>query len=294
MRYETINPCLRTAAYNAWNLNNIHKSVAYHMRFFAFRKNPAIVRIRDCEIRVSQESLLILKPGIPYDFCNASDAEPFHLYSCNFDLTQEYRNTVSFRNPVHEPHFVQEHVIDTAKSLPELDDMIVLQNCPILCQQVQHIYELYITKQPYSEEIASGIIKSVLFEALQLQNSANRMTTNSHHSAEIARAALQYIREHSSEHINEQSIAAAMGYHPYYLSRLTQRYYNITPYRYLMQCRLEHARHLLCNTDLSISDAAAACGFVTQAHFSAFIRRETGMAPNALRQSGKNGRNGVL
>ncbi|MBQ7298949.1 MAG: helix-turn-helix transcriptional regulator [Clostridia bacterium] len=294
MNYETINPCLRTAAYLAWNLKNIHKSVAYHMRFFAIRKNPAIVRIRDSETRVSQESLVILKPGIPYDFCNAADTEPFHLYSCNFDLTQEYRNTISSRNPVHEPNFVQEYVIDTAQALPELDDVIVLQNCPILCQQVQHIYELYITKQPYSEEIASGIIKSVLFEALQQQNSAKHMTAKSHHSAEIARVTLQYIREHCSEHINEQSIAAAMGYHPYYLSRLTQLYYSITPYRYLMQCRLEYAVHLLCSTDLSIGAVAEACGFSTQAHFSAFVRRETGMSPNVLRKNGWHGGTGTL
>jgi len=292
--HEAINPHLRSAAYLSWNVNNICQNIAYHMRFFAFRKNAAVLNIRDSEIPVVSDSLLILKPGIPYDFHNVAAGKQFDLYSCNFDLTQDFRSSIPFRAPAHEQDFIPDHVIDTSYVLPELGDMILLQGCPNLCQQVQHIYELHITNRPFSEEIASGIIKSVLFEAMQMQDIRGDFASVSRHGAEIARETLQYIREHCTEHISEQSVAAVLGYHPYYLSRLTRQYYNVTPYRYLMQCRLDHAVHLLCSTDLSIGAAAEACGFSTQAHFTAFIRRETGMPPNVLRKNGWHGGSSVL
>ena len=291
---DIINPYLRSAAYFSWDLNNIYRSVAYHMRFFAFRKNAAIIRVCDQEIRIAPDTLLILKPGIPYIFRNSSPTKQFDLYCCNFDLTQEFRETKPYMPPVNEPDYVSEHVINTAKDLPELEDMVVVQGCAQLCQQVQNICDLSLSNKPYTEEIASGIIKSVLFEALQFQLNQSSSSQKTQHGAEIARAVLQYIREHCTEHINDKSVAAFMGYHPYYLTRLTQQYYNITPYRYLMQCRLNYAVHLLCNTDLSISAAADACGFSTQAHFSTFIRRETGMSPNDLRKNGWHSGNGAI
>ena len=90
------------------------------MRFFAIRKNAAVLCIQDREIPIVSDSLLILKPGIPYDFHNAAVGKQFDLYSCNFDLTQEYRSSIPFRAPVHEPDFIPAHVIDTAYVLPEL------------------------------------------------------------------------------------------------------------------------------------------------------------------------------
>ena len=294
MSYDQINPYFRAAAYNSWNIENIHKSIAYHMRFFAIRNHAAIVLIRDEEIRVSADTLLILKPGIPYDFHNIQADKRLDLYSCNFDLTQEHKDTCPFILPAHEPDFHFDNIIHSSVEIPELGDIILLQNCCMLCQQVQRIYELNITNKPFSGEIISGIIKSVLFEALQISNTQKYSKSSNMHGEEIANKTMQYIREHCTEDINEKSIAAAMNYHPYYLSKLTQQHYGITPYRYLMQCRLENAIHMLCNSDLSIGAISKACGFSSQAHFTAFVRRETGMIPKILRKNGWNGGSGAL
>ena len=103
----------------------------------------------------------------------------------------------------------------------------------------------------------------------------------------IARKTMQYIQEHYMEDIDEQSIAAAMNFHPYYLTRLTKRYYDTTPYRYLLQCRCEHGIRLLQNTNLSVGEIAAECGFLSQVHFAKVIRRQTGMAPSEIRKKNR-------
>lgn len=293
MPHDMINPYIRSAAYTPWTFSNIYSSISYHMRFFAIRNHEAFVKIRDEETAVTPDTLLILKPGIPYDFRNAGNTR-FDLYSCNFDLTQAFRDTMPCLNPVHEPDYLPERTLHTSDVIGDLADAILLQNCPDLCQQVQRIYELFISKKPHSEEIISGIIKSVFYEALQLSEAQRDSAAMTLHGAEIARRTMQYIREHCTEPINEQTVAAVMNYHPYYLSRLTQQHYGVTPYRYLMQCRLELSVHLLTSSDRSIGEIAAVCGFSSLSHFSAFIRREMGMPPNALRRNGRNGSGGAL
>ena len=101
-----------------------------------------------------------------------------------------------------------------------------------------------------------------------------------------ARRALSYIDEHFREPISEKSVAAALNFHPYYLARLTKRYFGVTPYRYLTQRRVEEAIRLLSGDKTkTIGDIAAACGFAGPSRFSSVIRRETGMSPGELRKN---------
>ena len=109
----------------------------------------------------------------------------------------------------------------------------------------------------------------------------------------VVRNTMKYIREHCTDRITEKDIAAAMNFHPYYLTILIRQHYETTPYKYLMQCRLEHAIRLLQNTDMSINEIAQGCGFATQSHFAAFIQRKEGMSPSLLRKKLREG-DGVI
>jgi len=182
-------------------------------------------------------------------------------------------------------NYCSEHMVDTSTDFPAFAKPLVIQNCPELCKQVQNIYEIHVENTLYSEEICSELIKTVLFQALQrLHISENNETS---HGAETARITMQYIREHFMENINEQSIAEELRFHPYYLTRLLRKYYDTTPYQYLLQCRCDHGMRMLLNTDLSIGEISAACGFFSQSHFARVISRLTGMSPSKLRKKGR-------
>jgi AraC-like DNA-binding protein len=64
------------------------------------------------------------------------------------------------------------------------------------------------------------------------------------------------------------------------------KYFGVTPYQYLTQCRIDEAVRLLLHTDKTIRDIAAACGFAGQSHFSSAIRKRTGMPPGMIRKTG--------
>ncbi|NVK40121.1 MAG: GlxA family transcriptional regulator [Oceanospirillaceae bacterium] len=68
------------------------------------------------------------------------------------------------------------------------------------------------------------------------------------------------------------------------LERLCQRYLNASPSQYYLGLRLERARQLLRESDLSIASVASACGFSTASHFCHCYRRRFGLTPGAQRR----------
>lgn len=56
-----------------------------------------------------------------------------------------------------------------------------------------------------------------------------------------------------------------------------------TPYQYLLQKRLDHAKRLLSNTSQPVLEIALACGFADQVHFTKVFSKLVGMPPAAFR-----------
>jgi AraC family transcriptional regulator len=57
----------------------------------------------------------------------------------------------------------------------------------------------------------------------------------------------------------------------------------IAPYQYLLQQRIERAKQLLKQTELSIVEIALDCGFSSHSHLSKQFRSFTGVTPKTYR-----------
>ena len=68
------------------------------------------------------------------------------------------------------------------------------------------------------------------------------------------------------------------------LERLFQKYLQCVPTRYYLALRLERARQLLLQTNMSIVDVALASGFVSPPHFSKCYREYFGVPPRDERR----------
>ncbi len=66
---------------------------------------------------------------------------------------------------------------------------------------------------------------------------------------------------------------------PRQLERLFARYLGRSPKRYYMEIRLERARNLLMQTEMSVIEIALASGFASAAHFSKCYRATYGSTP---------------
>jgi len=64
-----------------------------------------------------------------------------------------------------------------------------------------------------------------------------------------------------------------------------KQYYHTTPAAWLQQRKLQHAHHLVLNTDLSISQISLECGFEDTSHFIRVFKQKHQLTPLQLRQT---------
>ena len=85
------------------------------------------------------------------------------------------------------------------------------------------------------------------------------------------------------EPLDRGQLAAAAGLSTRQLERLFRKYLNRSPARYYVELRLNRARLLLLQTNMSVIDVALACGFVSASHFSKCYRDFFGKTPRRER-----------
>jgi AraC family transcriptional regulator len=78
-------------------------------------------------------------------------------------------------------------------------------------------------------------------------------------------------------------MAREAGLSPYHFHRAFTQAFGETPHRYLTRQRLEKARHLLSQTDRSITEVCFDCGFESLGSFSSLFRRNFGLSPREFR-----------
>ncbi len=94
-----------------------------------------------------------------------------------------------------------------------------------------------------------------------------------------------YIQDHLDQEISLDILAAQIGMSQFYFARLFKQSVGMSPYRYLIGQRIERAKQLLRQKDLSITDIALRCGFNTQSHLTQYFRQLTSTTPKKYRSN---------
>ena len=95
---------------------------------------------------------------------------------------------------------------------------------------------------------------------------------------------LGFIRDHFAEDISPADIAASAGVCERECFRCFKQELGTTPLATLTDFRLRKAAELLRETDRSVTDIAAACGFATSSYFGKVFRRRMNLSPLAYRR----------
>jgi AraC family transcriptional regulator len=95
----------------------------------------------------------------------------------------------------------------------------------------------------------------------------------------------EYINDHLHQDLKLDEIAAIAQLSPYHFLRLFKQRIGITPHQYILQCRLNQAKHLLQHSNLSVAEIAIRTGFCDQSHLTRYFKRTTGVTPKQLLRS---------
>jgi AraC-like DNA-binding protein len=93
----------------------------------------------------------------------------------------------------------------------------------------------------------------------------------------------EYINSNLDQNIGLKVLAEMAGLSMHHFARAFRHTVGMPPHSYVLQRRVEHAQHMLRNTELPVSEIALAAGFSDQSHLARHFRRMTGTSPSVVR-----------
>ncbi len=222
----------------------------------------------DSRYPLSAGALVYYPAYTPYHISSASG---MLFYTLNFDFTSERAHISSPMQP--EPYrgavpsegltYVPE-VLGATVFLP---DAHALESC------VREVFCEGERTGAFSEEARAAALKLLLIKIARMRD-----FRASSLAERIRTAVLSDVKK------NNTDIAAALGYHPYYLNEVFSGAEGVSLHKFIMRERLVKARELITTTDTALENIAADCGFSSASHLSASVRREYGITPSKMRK----------
>ncbi|MFC6687495.1 GlxA family transcriptional regulator [Jhaorihella thermophila] len=146
---------------------------------------------------------------------------------------------------------------------------------------------LKIIADDHGEELANAVADQQIYSSIRTDQDTQRLSVPTRigvRHPKLARV-IQMMEQNIEEPISPSILARDVGMSTRQLERLFRRYLNRSPKRYYMELRLQKARNLLMQTDMSVINVALACGFASPSHFSKCYRAHYNTTPYRERGS---------
>ena len=139
------------------------------------------------------------------------------------------------------------------------------------------------------EELANAVADQLIYSSIRTDQDTQRLSVPTRIGVRHPKlsAVIQMMEQNIEEPISPSILAQDVGMSTRQLERLFRRYLNRSPKRYYMELRLQKARNLLMQTDMSVINVALACGFASPSHFSKCYRAQYNTTP--YRERGSHG-----
>ncbi|MGR3794891.1 GlxA family transcriptional regulator [Vannielia sp. SX4] len=148
---------------------------------------------------------------------------------------------------------------------------------------------LQIIAEDHGEELANTVADQLIYSSIRTDQDTQRLSIPTRigvRHPKLSRV-IQIMEQNLEEPISPALLADEVVLSTRQLERLFRRYLNRSPKRYYMELRLQKARNLLMQTDMSVINVALACGFTSPSHFSKCYRAQYQTTP--YRERGSHG-----
>ncbi len=144
---------------------------------------------------------------------------------------------------------------------------------------------LHLVRRQLGADVSAGVAEQFVYERIRRSSDQQRVPfkhTVGNRSENLI-VAVELMEANIREPISQSELAAYVGLSRRQLQRLFQRYLGCTPSRQYLQIRLQRARELLHQTNMSLVEIASLTGFVSSSHFSKSYKEFYGYSPSAER-----------
>lgn len=280
MNFCDINPFIRFAEPIYLNKFESNTIMVKDCRIFYCISGIANIFIENQHYECIPNSLFYCCAGSIYSI-KSNSAE---LISLNFDLTQKRNHhlapytyiTVSKTKPAKD---ITSDVISDSEFINSHLFVTLAEGCK---EPLRKILDEFSIQKIYYRENASAILKSVLTQLHRYNVEGSLASTNA-----VSRT-IAYIRANYNKPLTNAMLSELTGYHEYHLNRLFLTHTNTSLHKYILNVRINEAKKILMNTDLSLAAIAEKVGFNSNTHFSSYFKQVVGLSPLEFRKRFKN------
>lgn len=111
-----------------------------------------------------------------------------------------------------------------------------------------------------------------------------KATASQINESHAVKAAVDFMKNNFDKKISLELLGNVVDYSPNHFRNIFSHTMNTSPQKYLERLRVDHAKYLLAQNELSIADIAYTCGFSSQAYFTSIFKQNTLLTPNEFRQ----------
>ena len=148
---------------------------------------------------------------------------------------------------------------------------------------------LKIIASDHGSDIANNVADLLIYSTIRTDQDTQRLSIPTRIGVRHPKLSqvIQMMEANVEDPLSPADLADQVGMSTRQLERLFRRYLNRSPKRYYMELRLQKARNLLMQTDMSVINVALACGFASPSHFSKCYRSHYNTTP--YRERGTQG-----
>jgi transcriptional regulator GlxA family with amidase domain len=148
---------------------------------------------------------------------------------------------------------------------------------------------LRIIASDHGEDLANNVADLMIYSSIRTDQDTQRLSIPTRIGVRHPKLSqvIQMMEGNIEDPMSPADLAEEVGMSTRQLERLFRRYLNRSPKRYYMELRLQKARNLLMQTDMSVINVALACGFASPSHFSKCYRSHYNTTP--YRERGAQG-----
>lgn len=177
--------------------------------------------------------------------------------------------------------FISSALDKTLLSELEFTPRAVYNIDPLLQNNIENIYASFNLPDSAVKNIKlKGLLNSAVVDILTYGQKAEKETK---HISPHVQKAIAYIVENPSENITLMSMAKSLNIVPDYFSKLFHDSVGTTFKDYLNIVRIDYAKRLLEESDLSATDVGLECGYNSTAHFFRVFKKYTLTTPYKYR-----------
>jgi transcriptional regulator GlxA family with amidase domain len=144
----------------------------------------------------------------------------------------------------------------------------------------KQIEELVHFEKPGYQQICAGLVISIMGLIMSIKKSEN---FEGKEIEKVIRKSCLIIRDNLDNNLNMEELAGELNIGYSNFRQMFKKYTGLSPVQYHISLRIQRARDLLSNTELSVKEMAYQLGFSSIDYFSRIFKNKTGKCPTTYR-----------